>query len=180
MFEPIDEHYFMCWTLWLQAMIATQEGRAQDAIDLHTRQVSGCREIDYMRGTMVALEGLGEANVAAGRFEAAERAFVEGMATADKMGMVRDMLGLMTKIARARGALGRNTEAVETLATVLADPSSAQQPFTANTPIRDIAAEALEDLRGTLDRVPYSEALARGTSTPFEVAAKALMTGVEP
>ena len=66
------------------------------------------------------------------------------------------------------------------LATVLAEPSSAQQPFTANTPIRDIAAEALDDLRGTLDPDAYSEALARGTSTPFEVAAKELMTAVEP
>jgi predicted ATPase/class 3 adenylate cyclase len=178
-FEPLGEHYFMCWTLWLEAMIATQEGRAQDAIDLHARQVSGCREIDYMRGTMVALEGLGEANVAAGRLEAAERAFVEGMATADKMGMVRDMLALMTKIARVRAAMGRNTEAVETLATVLAEPRSAQQPFTANTPIKDIAAEALDDLRATMGPTAYSEALARGTSTPFEVAAKELMTGME-
>jgi predicted ATPase/class 3 adenylate cyclase len=179
-FEPIDEHYFMCWTLWLSAMIATQEGRPLDAIDLHIRQVSGCREIDYMRGTMVALEGLGEANLAAGRFEAAEAAFVEGMATADKMGMVRDMLSLMVKIASARGATGRTTEAVETLATVIAEPSSAQQPFTANTPIRDIAAEALDDLRGSLDPTTFAEALARGTSTPFETAAKELITGVEP
>jgi hypothetical protein len=101
------------------------------------------------------------------------------MATADKMGMVKDMLGLMTKIAKARGAIGRNTEAVETLVTVLADPRSSQQPFTANIPIRDIAAEALEDLRGTMDPDAYSEALARGTSTPFEVAAKELMTGVD-
>jgi predicted ATPase/class 3 adenylate cyclase len=176
-FEPIDEHYFMCWTLWLRAMIATQEGRPQDAIDLHTRQVNTCREIGYMRGTMVALEGLGEANVAAGEFEAAEQAFVEGMATADKMGMVRDMLGLMAKIAKVRAAVGRDTEAVEMLATVLAEPSSALQPFSSNTPIRDIAAEALEELRGTLDAAAYSEALARGTSTPFEVAAKELMTG---
>ncbi len=50
-------------------------------------------------GTMVALEGLGDANVTAGRFAAAEQAFMEGMVTADKMGMTKDMLGMMAKIA---------------------------------------------------------------------------------
>jgi hypothetical protein len=123
-----------------------------------------------MRGTMVALEGLGDANVAAGRFEAAEQSFVEGMATADRMGMVRDMLGMMAKIAAA--------EAVEMLATVLAQPMSAQQPFADNTPIKDSAAGALDDLRESLRPEEYSAALARGTSTPFEVAAKELMAGV--
>ena len=109
-------------------------GRPQDAIDLHTRQVSTCRDIGYVRGTMVALEGLGEANVAATRFEA-----------------------------------------VEILATVLAEPLSAQQPFTHNTPIRDIAAGALKDLHDALSPEEYSAALVRGRSTPFEVATKELM-----
>ncbi len=175
-FEPMGEHYFMCWNLWLQAMIATQQGRSQDAIDLHTRQVETCRDIGYMRGTMVALEGLGEANIAAGSLEAAEDAFVEGMATADKMGMVRDMLGLMAKIAKVRASLGRPAEAVEILATVLAEPMSAQQPLTANTPIKDVAAEALDRIRETIEPEEYSDALAKGTSTPFDVAAKQLMT----
>jgi MalT-like TPR region len=174
--EPLDERFYMCWNLWLQAMIATQQDRPKDAIDLYARQVSTCRAIGYMRGMMVALEGLGEADVGAGRFEAAEKAFVEGMVTADKMGMVREMLGLMAKIAKVRAATGQAEAAVELLATVFAEPTSAQQPFTANTPIRDIAAEALEGLRDALTPDAYSAALDRGTSTPFEVAAKELMT----
>jgi predicted ATPase/class 3 adenylate cyclase len=174
--EPLDERFYMCWNLWLRAMIATQQDRPQDAIDLHTRQVNTCRAIGYMRGTMVALEGLGEANVGAGRFEAAEEAFVQGMVTADRMGMVRDMLGLMAKIAKVRAARGQAAAAVELLATVLAEPISAQQPFTANTPIKDTAAEALGGLRDALSPSAYSTALQRGTSTPFEVAAKHLMT----
>jgi predicted ATPase/class 3 adenylate cyclase len=175
-YERLDEHYFMSWNLWMQAMIATQQDRPQDAIDLYTRQVARCRDIGYMRGTMVALEGLGEANVAAGSFEAAEKAFIEGMVTADKMGMVRDMLGMMAKIAKVRAATGRPAEAIEMLATIHAEPISAQQPFTDNTPIKDIAAEALDDLRDVLGPDEYSAARARGTSTPFEVAAKELMT----
>jgi predicted ATPase/class 3 adenylate cyclase len=176
-FEQLDEHYFMSWNLALQALIATRQERPLDAIDLHGRGVARCRDLGYMRGTMVALEGLGDANVAAGRFEAAEQAFIEGMATADKMGMVRDMLGMMAKIAKVRAAMGLPAEAVEMLATVLAQPMSAQQPFADNTPIKDSAAQALDDLRESLRPEQYSAALARGTSTPFEVAAKELMAG---
>ena len=173
--ERLNEHYFMCWNLWLRAMIATQQARPLDAIDLYARQVDTCRPIGYKRGTMVALEGLGEANVVAGRFEAAVRAFTDGLATADKMGMVREMLGMAAKIAKVLAATGRPAEAVELLTTVRSDPRSAQQPFTSNTPIEDIATEALDELRAALDPDEYAEALARGTATPFEVAAKALM-----
>ena len=110
--EQMDEHYVMSWNLWIQAMIAAQEHRTQDAIDLHTRGLARCRDLGYIRGTMVELEGLGEANVAADRFKAAEQAFIEGMATAEKMGMVTDMLGMMTKIAKVRAVMGRPVEAV--------------------------------------------------------------------
>jgi hypothetical protein len=124
---------------------------------------------------MVALEGLGDANVTAGRFEAAEQAFIEGMVTADKMGMVKDMLGMMAKIAKVRAATGHPAEAVELLAAVHAEPISAEQPFSANTLIKDVAAAGLDELRNALRPDEYSAALARGTSTPFEVAAKELM-----
>ncbi len=176
--EQLHEHYFMSWNLWVQAMIATQQNRPQDAIDLHARAVTICRDLGYMRGTMVNLEGLGDANVAAGGFEAAEQAFIEGMATADKMGMVKDMLGMMTKIANVRATRGFPAQAAEMLATVLAQPISAQQPFTDNTPIKDSAARILDDLRGALTPEECSAALARGTSTPFAVAAKELIAAL--
>jgi len=84
-FEEIDEHYFMTWTLYLQAMIASIEQRPQDAIELYARQVSRSREIGYRRGTMVALEGLGQANLAAGELEASETAFIESLAAAEEI-----------------------------------------------------------------------------------------------
>jgi hypothetical protein len=91
------------------------------------------------------------------------------------MGMVRDMLGMMTKIAGVRSELGRPLDAVEMLATVCAEPISALQPFTANTPIRDTASGALEQLRGQLDPQDYEAAHIRGLATPFDVAAKVLL-----
>jgi hypothetical protein len=85
---------------------------------------------------------------------------------------------MMAKIAKVRAAMGLPAEAVEMLATVLAQPMSAQQPFADNTPIKDSAAQALDDLRGMLSPEESSAALARGTSTPFELAAKELIAGV--
>jgi hypothetical protein len=73
--------------------------------------------------------------------------------------------------------MGLPAEAVEMLATVLAQPMSAQQPFADNTPIKDSAARALDDLRESLSPEQYSAAIARGRSTRFEVAAKELMAG---
>jgi predicted ATPase/class 3 adenylate cyclase len=175
--QRLDEHYFMSWSLWLLAMIATQQGRPYDAIDLHSRQLARCRAIGYMRGTMVALEGLGDANLAAGEFDAARRAYVESLATADKMSMVRDMLGTMTKIARAQARMGRLAEAVELLATVHSDPMSAKQPFNDNTPIRELASRALDELRDGVDPDIYAPAWASGLTRRFETSAKELMAG---
>ena len=61
------------------------------------------------------------------------------------------------------------------LATVLAQPISAQQPLADSTLIKESAARALYDLRNALDPEERSAALAPGTSTPFEVAAKELI-----
>ncbi|MFV1990491.1 MAG: adenylate/guanylate cyclase domain-containing protein, partial [Acidimicrobiales bacterium] len=85
-YEAKDEHYFMTWALWLLAMIATAEGRPQDAIDLYSRQVGRAEEVGYLRGLSVAHEGLGEANVAAWFFEEAEIAFVHSTQVAEQMG----------------------------------------------------------------------------------------------
>jgi tetratricopeptide (TPR) repeat protein len=175
---PVKEYWVTVWNLWLCAMIATYQGRPEDAIDLYKEQVRICREVSYVRGTMVSLEGLGEANVAAGRLGAAENAFIEGMAACERMGMVRDMLGMMTKVAKVWGEQGQATEAVELLATVLAEPTSAHRSFTDTTPIKDIASAALSDLEGELSPEAYAVAYAKGAARPYDVAAKELLSRV--
>jgi hypothetical protein len=156
-------------------LIPTEEGRPQDAIDLFARQVIRAREIDYLRGSVVAAEGLGDANVAAERLEAAESSYIESLGVAEQMGMLSDMLGLMMKIGRVRGIKGRAVEAVELLATVHAQPIGRQQSFTEKVPIRDTALEALETLRVDMDAGEYEAAHARGVAAPFETAAKELL-----
>ncbi|MDP8929681.1 MAG: AAA family ATPase [Actinomycetota bacterium] len=170
-----QDHYFMTWNLWLQARIATQEGRFDDAISLFTRQVNRAQEVGYLRAEMVALEGLGQANLAAGQLAAAERAFIESLAMAEQMGMVQDMLGMMTEVARVWAGMDRSLDAVEMLATIIAEPISAQQPLAANTPIRDTASGILNELREQLDQRDYQAAYALGTARSFDVATKVLL-----
>jgi tetratricopeptide (TPR) repeat protein len=170
-----DEYWISAWYLWLRAMIATQENRTDDAIDLFTRQVALCREVSYVRGTVVSMEGLGEANVAAGKLDAAATAFIEGMVSAERMGMVGDVLSMIRKVAGVRALQGRPMEAVELLATVLAEPASAHMPFTDPQPNREPAAAALSELEAAMDAGEYTAAFERGSARPYDVAAKELL-----
>ena len=65
------EDWVTVWALWLLAIVAAQDNRPDDAIDLYARQVTRCREVSYVRGTVVSMEGLGEPNVAADKLDAA-------------------------------------------------------------------------------------------------------------
>jgi predicted ATPase/class 3 adenylate cyclase len=174
-FEEIDEHYFMTWTLYLQAMIASIEQRPQDAIELYARQVSRTREIGYRRGLMVGLEGLGQANFAAGELEAAETAFIESLAAAEEMGMIPDMLGMIVKVAKVRGLMTRYVSAVELLATVLAEPMSSQSTMSDTITIEEMATASLNELKENVEPEELSAAKSRGTSTPYDVATKELL-----
>ena len=175
MVAGVEEYWVTFWNLWLRAMIATQQGRPEDAIDLYTEELELIRDLSYVRGTMVSLDGLGEANVAAGRLEAAESAFVEGMAVAWQLGMVRDVLSMMTKLARVWGLQGRSAEAVELLGTVLAEPASAHQPFTENVPVRELAQATLVSLANELDAETYEGAWAAGNARSYDGALKELL-----
>ena len=146
-----------------------------DAIKLYAKQVAHCREISYVRGTVVSMEGLGMANVAAGKFDAAATAFIEGMASAQRMGMVGDVLSMMRKVAGVRARQGRPGEAVELLATVLAEPASANMPYVDPQPNNETAAAALSELEAGMDSGEYAAAFERGSARPYDVAAKELL-----
>ncbi|GMQ86259.1 MAG: hypothetical protein BMS9Abin07_1832 [Acidimicrobiia bacterium] len=172
---PGNEYWITAWYLWLRAMIATHESRPDDAIDLFTEQVALCREVSYVRGTVVSMEGLGEANVAAGKLDAAATAFIEGMASAERMGMVGDVLSMMRKVAGVRVLQDRPVEAVELLATVLAEPASSHMPFADPQPNREPAAAALTELEEAMEAAEYTAAFERGSARPYDVAAKELL-----
>ncbi len=93
------------------------------------------------------------------------------------MGLVREMAGMMTKVAGVRAAIGDVEDAVEILACVLADPSSSQQLVTESVAISDAAEETLAELKKELDPDAYAAACARGRARRIEVAVKELLTG---
>jgi len=89
--------------------------------------------------------------------------------------MMPDMLNLMMKIAKVRAALGRDSDAVELLATVCAHPISEQQPFTENIPIREAATAVLDELRARLDAGAYEAAVSKGKSASFDAVLNQLL-----
>ncbi|MGD2102750.1 MAG: adenylate/guanylate cyclase domain-containing protein [Acidimicrobiia bacterium] len=173
-FERRHDHYFMTWNLWLQGLVALAQERPLDAIELFTRQVDVTEGIDYLRGRVVAFEGLGDANMAAGRHDDASVAYARSMVTADQMAMVADILGLMTKIGGVWGSHNRRIEAVELLSTVCAEPMSSHMTFSYTSPIRDTATGHLQMLESELDEAEYLEAATVGAARPWDVAAKKL------
>jgi predicted ATPase/class 3 adenylate cyclase len=173
-YQERGEHYYMTWNLWLRARIATSDARPDDAIALLARQVESCRCIGYRRGLMVGLEGLAQAQEAAGNLQAAEQAYRESIATAEATGIVSGVLTMMAKTARVQALLGRPDEAVSHLASVIAEPMSAHQSMADTSSARAIAEEILEEIRPTIDGSDYEAAYKSGAAVPYEVAAKQL------
>lgn len=165
--QRLGEHYYTSWMLGHQGRIARAEGRVDDAVELFGRSLSRAEEIGYMRGVQVSSLGLGESNIAAGNLEEAETAFLTSLAAAEQVSMVREMLGLVTKCATVRAYMGSAEEAVEMLATVLAEPASNQQLFTDDVPIDQFAKETLDEIEKDLDPDVFAAAYSRGTERPY-------------
>jgi hypothetical protein len=174
-YEQLDERYWLSANLQHQAQIATAEGRIEDAIDLYGRSTEKGRGLGYLRVLQMSWTGLGDVNLAAGNHADAETAYIESLITSEQMGMVREMLSIIAKVARIRAATGQNGEAVELLATVLTEPASDQQAVFDRAPTNETASAALEELQAEMDPDEFSAAQAAGTSRPFEVAAKELI-----
>ncbi|MFV2000960.1 MAG: hypothetical protein ACC654_11415, partial [Acidimicrobiia bacterium] len=167
-YERIDEHYFMTWNLAIQAMIAMENDQPEQASALFTRQIRRSEALGYLPGLVVAFEGLGDANAAAGRPGESEDALVKAVSVAEQMGMIREVLNLMTKVARGRASTGLHAEAVEVLAAVCRHPMSEQQALTSDSPIRVAAASILEEIRADIGTDAYESAYARGEAESFD------------
>lgn len=163
-----DEHYFMTWALWLQALTANHEGRIEDAIELYRRQGDRSREIGYLRGQVESYSGLGDATAVIGRHPEAMVAYVDALRISEQMGMVPDMFGLLSKIAGVQFAMGNGEDAVELLTLVIDDPMSTRHPFSINVPIRDAATEVLESIRPTMDAGAFRSAEDAGRVATFD------------
>lgn len=179
-YEEVDEHYWMSLNLQHQAQLAFAEGRIDDAVDLYGRSAERARQIGALRVLQMSSAGLGDATMAAGDLSGAEAAFVQSLITSEQMGMTREMLALIARVARIRAATGQNIEAVELLASVLADPASANQALFDSGPISESATAVLDGMQAELDPDEFSGAQAAGTARPYDVAAKELIGSRSP
>ena len=172
------DQFFIAFNYGHQARIAIREGRLEDAVDLFSRSVEMTRELGHTRGLQFALHSLGEAHVAVGNLEEAETAFTESLAAAEQMRMLREMLGMIAKIATVQALTGRQVDAVELNASVVTDPGSGESLLTATATIGEGASAELAELEAAMEPDEYAAAHGRGTSTPYEVAAKGLIDGL--
>ncbi|MEE8407371.1 MAG: adenylate/guanylate cyclase domain-containing protein [Acidimicrobiia bacterium] len=178
--QQLDEHYYMSWMLGHQARIAAREGRLDDAIEMFGRSVERAQDLGYLRGVQVSSVGLGEVNVAAGNLVEAEASFITSLAAAEQMSMIREMLGIVAKCAQVRAVMGLNLDAVEMLATVVAEPASSQQLFTDDIPIDQFATDTLSEIEKELDPGDYSAAYGRGSARSYGDLVKSVLAGANP
>ncbi|MGB8360033.1 MAG: AAA family ATPase [Acidimicrobiia bacterium] len=176
--EPLDDLYYMTWNLGHRGRMARGSGRLDDAIALFTQSAERATRIGFPRAMQVSLMGLGEANLDAGDLAAAEAAFVESLRVAERTGMVLEMLTALLRIAQVFAAGERSREAVEILATVIAEPASNHRMFAEGTMINSAASEALESLQDSMDPGEYERALAGGSSKAYRAVAKDLIDSI--
>jgi len=164
------------WRLSIRAMIAAAQGQPDDAVELHGRSIELSRRIGNRQALMVGLQGLGEANAAAGRLDAADVAYLENLSMSEEMGLLGEMAGMMIKIAHLRAEMGQKALAVEILACVRADPESSQVlAAMENVPLGAIASERLVELEEDLGSEVFAAAHTRGSAKSIEVGAKELL-----
>jgi predicted ATPase/class 3 adenylate cyclase len=173
--EPIEELYYMSWNLGHRARLALGEGLLEDAIDLFSQSAERARQLGFLRGLQVSLAALGEVSLTTGDQVTAQAAFIESLDAAERMSMVPEMLGALVSVGRVSAANGRYKEAVELLATVIAEPTSNRQLFTESTSINAMASVELEKLQDVVDTSEYERAQAAGSSKDYRVVAKQLI-----
>jgi hypothetical protein len=169
------EHRTRTWTVFGIALIDGMTGRHDEEIARMREVVRLAKNLGYPRGIQAGLQYLGEALVKARDPAASEPVFLESLAMSEDMGQSLEMAGTLTHIASAYAQTGKETGAIELLASVLADPSAEKAQLAEETTIGDTARELLDQLRGLVDVESFEEARLSGSSVSVQVAAKQLL-----
>ncbi|HVR79485.1 MAG TPA: adenylate/guanylate cyclase domain-containing protein [Acidimicrobiia bacterium] len=169
------EHRARTWTLFGLALIDGMEGKHKDAIRRLQEVVELAKQIGYRRAIQAGLQYLGEALVNAGDAGASETVFLESLAMSEDMGQSLEMAGTLSRLASAYSQTGQEQKAVEILASVLADPSTATSLLAEESTVAATAQSLLDQLRDSLDGDTFEDARARGSALPIQVTAKQLL-----
>jgi predicted ATPase/class 3 adenylate cyclase len=171
------EYRKLSMNLVTKAMIAAKSQRPAEAIEILEEVVVNAREIGFRRMIQIGLRQLGDAYLAIGDLEQAEKAFVESLAMSEETGMAVEMAGMVSAIARVRSRIGRSEDAVAMLASVIADPTSGRTMIYDTDSMRDIATRLLAELEAGMDADTYTAAYTRGSARPLETTVKELLAG---
>jgi hypothetical protein len=91
------------------------------------------------------------------------------------MGQSLEVAGTLTRLASAYSQTGQEEKAVEVLASVLADPSTATALLAEESTVAATAQDLLDDLRSSLSANTFEAACARGSALSVQVTAKQLL-----
>lgn len=177
--KALGEHRKLSMFQVTKSFLAIRQARIDDAIETLESVLENAREIGFRRMTQMALQQLGEAHLAGGELEAAERAFVQSLAMSEETGLALEIAGAVTTVARVRARMGRREEAVALLASVLADPINRQTMIYDNDTVADLANQLLAEIGNEMEPETFSAARARGAAIPLDVTAKQLLSEVE-
>jgi tetratricopeptide (TPR) repeat protein len=166
-YKDLGDQYIMAWHLMQRGRLARVEGRLDDSIDLYRRSVGFANDIGYARAIHVSTEGLGDATFAAGDLEAAEAAYLEVLGSAEQMSLIREMLSIVVKIAKTRGAKGDHAGAVMLVVVVLKENISDQQSLLAAAPIVEVAEETIANLEQEMGMDEFELARTAGKSMSY-------------
>ena len=94
------------------------------------------------------------------------------------MGLTVEVLGWLVAVAEAMRLSGRQEEAAELLASVIAEPESGKQTISDTISVAEKAQQVVEAIRPKLEEAILEQALARGAAVPYEAAAKTLIDSI--
>lgn len=173
--ERLGEMLMRTWTLDGMATLAMMQGRLEDAGELREKQLELARHIGYVRATALALVGLGSVHAAAGRAVEAERAYLDGLARFEQMGQAPDMAMILIHVARLRGEVGREGEAIEILSSVVADPAAEQTFVTEGESIGDLASVDLARFEDGVTDDDFSAAMRTGSGRSLDATVRMVL-----
>ena len=170
--------YVRGFNLAHRAQLAFADGRREAAIDLFRESVANSRLVGFHRGIEFASSLLADGLQAAGDMEGAANALGEALDVAERTSMVPEMLKGLRRVAAIYAVTGREAEAVELLASVLAEPESHKQQWMEGASIHELAQAQLDELESQMDPDESARASETGAAKPFRVAVKELTDGL--
>lgn len=170
--ERLGDRFMRSWNLYMQGSIALMQGRVDDAIELQQHQVQLASDIGYLRVVALGLQGLGQAYLIRQDFPAADEAVLGSIELFERLGFLNELAYSMVMLGRSRAGLGRAEQAVQILASVIADPVSERDYVFEPVTIGASAADTLTELEAVLDAEAFTAARATGASRPLDVVVK--------